>query len=138
MNKRHPLYDRWVAMRQRCNNPKHIRFASYGGRGITVCRRWDNFNLFIEDMLPTYKPGLTLDRRDNDGDYTPENCRWITVSDQNSNQRCRMTNISGYRGVNYHKLTGRWKVMWKRRYMGLYPTREEAIKKRKELEKSLH
>ena len=81
-----PEYCSWLAMRQRCYYPKHVKFARYGGRGIRVCERWrDNFVNFLSDM-GARPPGMTLDRKDNDGDYEPSNCRWATPVQQMSNR----------------------------------------------------
>ena len=75
------IYHTWKGMRQRCRNPRYRNYDLYGGRGITICDRWDSFDNFAEDMLATWFPGVTIDRIDNDGDYTPENCQWLTKSD---------------------------------------------------------
>jgi hypothetical protein len=84
----HPLYKRWSDMRYRCNNPNHPVYRNYGGRGITVCERWDkSFVDFVEDVGEPPFPRAQLDRTDNDGPYTLENTRWVTQEEQMFNTR---------------------------------------------------
>ena len=80
-----PLFNVWRAMMSRCYKPKDKRFSRYGGRGISVCERWHNVNHFISDMTSGYEQGLQLDRINNDGHYTPDNCRWSTTKQQTRN-----------------------------------------------------
>ena len=79
-------YRSWASMKQRCENPNHKRFSDWGGRGISVCDRWQRFENFISDMGPRPE-GHSIDREDNDGNYEPGNCRWATRSQQQKNRR---------------------------------------------------
>lgn len=85
-----PTFICWDAMLQRCGNPKHAAFPNYGARGITVCRRWRKFENFFSDM-GTRPESKELDRIDNDGDYTLENCRWATRKRNSRNRRSNRT-----------------------------------------------
>lgn len=79
-------YNSWKAMRARCLNANHVAYHNYGGRGITICERWESYDLFVFDM--GFAPnGHSLDRIDNAQGYFVSNCRWSTVKEQLNNQR---------------------------------------------------
>lgn len=122
-------YKTWGDMKSRCHNPKATGYAWYGGKGIKVCKKWEDFTGFLEDMGE--KPeGLTLDRIDGSKDYSPENCRWATWSQQASNKK--PSGISRYRGVylKKYKNGSRWnaqiRINRKTIHIGNFTTEEEA------------
>lgn len=82
-----PEYHVWKSMRQRCKNPNDKHFADYGGRGINVCRAWDDFKAFYADLGPRPSDNHSIDRIDVDGNYEPGNVRWATATEQRLNQR---------------------------------------------------
>lgn len=82
------LYDTWAGIVYRCTNPKSKSYSDYGGRGIKICDRWlESFDNFFYDMGPKPSPDHSIDRKDVNGDYCPENCRWATFAVQARNKR---------------------------------------------------
>lgn len=82
-----PLYAVWQTVKQRCTNPRSRGYKWYGGKGIKVCEAWLSVENFYEwAMKNGYREGLTIDRIDPFGDYEPSNCRWISMSEQQSNR----------------------------------------------------
>lgn len=95
----HPLYSVWQGMLRRCDNPRFPQFKDYGGRGIRVCDRWlRDFGAFVSDMGDR-PAGYFIDRIDNDGNYEPSNCRWVTRAQSQSNRR--ITQRITVEGVTY-------------------------------------
>jgi len=116
---RRGLYNSWSAMKSRCNRVNHKQYKDYGGRGIIYHPRWETFEGFKLDMIKSYKKGLTLDRIDVNGNYVPENCRWISRKEQNNNKRKHiMVNFKGEKitlsqyaekmGLNFGSLRSRY------------------------------
>ena len=132
------LYSVYKAMVQRCTNHKHPLYDDYGGRGISVCERWLDIHKFFEDMLPTYKEGLTLDRNDNNGGYSPENCLWRDAGWQAYNKRIKSTNTTGKTGVYWNKRKNLWEtkisVNKEQIFLGYFSNYCDAVKAREEAE----
>lgn len=95
-NKETAEYRIWSGMRKRCTNPRAQRFDRYGGRGISICEKWSDFQQFFKDMGPRPTPRHSIERVDNDGNYCPENCRWATPEEQaNNNSRNIIVLVEG-------------------------------------------
>jgi len=110
MRTKSKLYSIWLGMKQRCNNRNSPSWPRYGGRGITICKEWSDFEVFERDMGPRPSPAHSIDRIDNDRGYSPDNCRWATATEQVHNRRCaRFVQINGvsYRAIDLAKITGR-------------------------------
>ena len=126
------LYTIWVGIKRRTYNPQFKQYNDYGGRGISMCDSWrDDFMSFYNwSMLNGYSDELSIDRIDNSGNYEPNNCRWTTSIIQNRNQRIGKKNKSGYKGVDFHKRSYKYRaqiyVNNKTNYLGLFSTAEEA------------
>lgn len=91
------LHGIWLDMKRRCRNNKRPCYGRYGGRGITICDEWNEFIPFKNwALLNGYADNLTIDRIDNDGDYEPDNCRWVTMEIQaNNNSKNRILEYEG-------------------------------------------
>jgi hypothetical protein len=120
-------YRSWVNMLQRCDDQRHKSFKDYGARGITICERWRVFGNFLADMGERPAPGMTLERRDNDKGYSPDNCEWADKQRQSANRRsCIYLDINGER-----KTISEWArhfgvnkgALFSRIYMGWAPER---------------
>ena len=133
-----PLFGVWEKMMIRCYNDSVPEYPNYGGRGIEVCDRWHDIVNFYQDMVGSYKDGLTLDRTDVNGNYTVENCQWADRSWQAFNTRVRVDNTTGKTGVYFDKERGKWMsritVNGKNVNLGRYSSFDEAVAVRENAE----
>ncbi len=124
------LHNIWKNMHNRCNNTSNTNYASYGGRGITVCDEWKDMLTFEKWALANgYNETLTIDRKDNNKSYFSGNCRWVSMKVQSNNRRQREGASSKHIGVSKTKYNT-WKatitIDGKREHLGTFKTEEEA------------
>lgn len=138
------LFAIWTSMRQRCNDPNYKDYCRYGGRGILVCKEWQAFEPFYEWSLTNgYDPHAprgfcTIDRINNDGDYEPSNCRWVTQTAQMRNTGVYRNNTSGVKGVHWCRSKNRWIANiggeGRQIILGRYTSFDDAVASRKAAE----
>lgn len=104
-------YSSWEAMKARCGNPNHGRYADWGGRGIAVCERWQKFENFLADMGEKPK-GLSIERLDNNGNYEPGNCKWASAREQQLNRRVQRYEVNG-ESLSISDAAARLGMQWK-------------------------
>ena len=132
------VYDAWIAMKARCFNKQNPNFHYYGGRGITVCEDWkSSFETFLRDMGQKPFDKATLDRIDVNGDYKPENCRWISIQMQQRNRR----DNNDFPGIYFEPSRKRWRAdityFGKRIFLGRFKDLEGAKSARTVAENTL-
>lgn len=121
------LYKIWAGIRKRCTNPHAYNYKDYGGRGITICDEWDNFECFMKWSIENgYNDELSIDRIDVNGNYTPNNCRWVT----------RVVQANNRRGTIFYEINGISMSLadWIRKYNLNYKRTYKQIKAGKALE----
>lgn len=134
-----PLYSVWNDMNGRCSNKNIKQYADYGGRGITVCDEWLGTNGGLQRFVSWamengYEKGLEIDRKNNNGNYEPSNCQFITSRENNLNKRMQTNNKSGYVGVNFFESRGTWRstlvINGKQVLNKTFKTKKQAVEAR--------
>lgn len=136
----HDLFTVWVNMRRRCEDAKDKSYPRYGGRGITVCDRWSEFMNFFNDVASGYSKGMSIDRIDNDGPYSPDNCKWSTSLQQARNKQntiridspwghIPIKEASELSGIPYKRLFNRHKAGWSTDRIFNLPAHQKGGKK---------
>ena len=124
------IWRTYYNIKQRCNNPKHPRYNDYGGRGIKMCKEWEDdiMNFINWAKENNYNDSLTIDRINVNQDYSPSNCRCVSYSIQSINTTTRIDNTSGYRGVSRdkHNWRAQIQIKGKSKFLGYFDTPEEA------------
>lgn len=131
-NKNCRLHVTWQNMKRRCLDKKNKKYSSYGGSGISIFHEWLEFIPFMNWAIDNdYNDKLTIDRKDNEKGYFPDNCRFVGISTQNANKKITSKNNSGYIGVSVHT-NGKFrvKVYWKKKTfnLGYFDCAKEAAK----------
>lgn len=122
------IYKIWTHMIWRCSNENCQKYEDYGGRGISVCEEWLNsFVAFYNDMSESYRPNLEIDRKDNDGNYCKDNCRWVDRSTNAANTRKKVIGVGISKNKDCSTYRARISVDGVRYTIGSYPSRSEAI-----------
>lgn len=128
------LHSVWNNMKQRCNNINDKDYKYYGSRGISVCSEWNKFINFLNWSKESgYKEGLQIDRKDNNGNYCPNNCHYVTAKENTGvgKRRISSKNTSGYIGISYDKVNNKYKstirIDNRNKTIGRYNTIEEAL-----------
>jgi hypothetical protein len=133
------LYRIWKGIKSRCLIESATSYERYGGRGISVCAEWHIYETFRDWAVANdYADNLSIERKNVNGNYEPDNCIWANRNIQARNTRIRKDNPSGVRGVRFHKATSKWSaqiavnkvLIW----LGVHSTFDEAVKVRKDAE----
>lgn len=137
------LYHIWVGIKSRCFGETSTSYHEYGERGISVCDEWRNSFLTFKEWAIShgYSEELSIDRIDVNGNYSPDNCRWVSASVQAFNKRVPKRNTSGHVGVSWNKKEQKWVAYISKNrkvhFLGSYVNKDDAIKARETAEEEL-
>ena len=129
------LYKIFTSMRARCNTPSASAYSEYGAKGISVCSDWDSFEVFKEWASSNgYKEGLSIDRKESNKGYFPENCRWVSRTIQSRNRHFSKAATSKYKGVSWNSQYSKWTAIvcvdYKNKFLGRFTFEIDAAKAR--------